>query len=222
MLLSIPTWIIHLLTVSEWLAAMLLFERYGRSIGSARLRLFALCMLPHLVAGGSILLFHASGDAWDGLLGWARVLTFAGSLLLLAATVAMLPLRHARIVWWLVLPALGLGAVHAGTSATGPAALLPATNTLYLGFLIVLVFVYRGDRRLFSPLSVLGFWLLLLFVAVTITSRHVAVGVWGLPSLSHADALHGVSEAVLSLSNLMIALGVYGKLRRLPTFRPAV
>jgi hypothetical protein len=221
MLLSIPTWIIHLLTVSEWLAAMTLFERYGRAIDSARLRLFARCMLPHLLAGASILLFHASGDRWDGLLAWARALTFVGSLLLLAATIAMLPLRHASRVWWVVPAVLIWAAVYTWTSTAGVAALLPATNTLYLGFLVVLLFVSRSDRRLFSPLSLFGFWLLLLFVAVTLASRHVAVTLWGLPSLSYADALHGASEAVLSLSNLMIALGVYQKLRGLAKMRPA-
>mgnify|MGYP001824794520 CR=1 FL=1 len=78
MLLSLPTRIIHLLTVSEWLAAMVLFERYARAIDSAPLRLFALCMLPHLLAGPGILLFHASGDRWDASLATARTLTFAG------------------------------------------------------------------------------------------------------------------------------------------------
>jgi hypothetical protein len=215
MLLSLPTWIIHLLTVSEWLAAMVLFARYAGAIDSVPLRRFALCMLPHLLAGAGILLFHASGDRWDAVLAGARALTFAGSLLLFAATVAMLPLRHARLAWWLVPPALGWGVVHTSLSTGGAAALLPATNALYLGFLIALLLTYRSDRSLFSPLSVLGFWTLLLFVAVTLTSRHVAVDLWGLPSLTHADTLHGASEAILSLSNLMIAWGVHQRLRRL-------
>jgi len=217
MLLSLPTWIIHLLTVSEWLAAMVLFERYARVIDSAPLRLFALCMLPHLLAGTGILLFHASGDRWDAVLAAARALTFVGSLALLAATVAMLSLRLARLAWWLVPLTLGWGVVHASASPDGVAALLPATNALYLCFLITLLLAYRSDPRLFSPLSVLGFWFLLVFVAVTLASRHVAVDLWGLPSLTHADILHGASEAVLSLSNLMVAWGVHRRLRRLRT-----
>jgi hypothetical protein len=222
MLLSLPTWIIHLLTVSEWLAAMVLFERYARAIGSAPLRRFALCMLPHLLAGAGILLFHASGDRWDVVLATARALTFVGSLALLAATLAMLPLRAGRLAWWLIPPALGLGVVHASASPDGAAALLPATNALYLGFLIALLLAYRADRRLFSSLSVLGFWFLLVFVAVTLASRHVAVDHWGLPSLTHADTLHGASEAVLSLSNLMIAWGVHRRLRAGPVHRRAL
>ena len=60
-----------------------------------------------------------------------------------------------------------------------------------------------------------GFRFLLVFVAVTIYTQHVAVNVMGLPSLSHADLLHGGSEAFLSVSNLMIALGALVQLRRL-------
>jgi hypothetical protein len=215
MLLSIPTWIIHILTVSEWFAAILLFARYGRAIGSAPLRLFALCMVPHLLAGLSILLFHAGGDRWDAVLGVGRGLTFVGSLCLLAATVGMLPFRHARRVWWLVPVVLAGGLLHAATNADGVRALLPLTNVLYLVFLVVLLFVRRNDPRLFSRLSVAGFWFLLVFVAVTIYSQHVAVNVMGLPSLSHADLLHGGSETFLSISNLMIALGAMRQLRRL-------
>ncbi|SRR6056297_63928 len=215
MLLSVPTWIIHLLTVSEWFAAIVLFARYGRAIDSRPLRLFALCMVPHLLAGLSILLFHAGGDRWDGVLTAGRSLTFVGSLLLMAATVAMLPVRHAGRVWWLVPLVLIAGLVHAAMSADGARALLPPTNVLYLVFLVSLLFVRRADPRLFSRLSVAGFWFLLVFVAVTIYTQHLAVDVRGLPSLSHADLLHGGSEAFLSISNLMIALGAMLQLRRL-------
>jgi hypothetical protein len=220
MLLSAPTWIIHLLTVSEWFAAILLFARYGRAIDSAPLRLFALCMVPHLLAGLSILLFHAGGDRWEVVLGVGRGLTFVGSLCLLAATVAMLPLRGVRRIWWLVPAILALGLVHGATNPDGMRGLLPLTNVLYLVFLVALVFVRRSDPRLFSWLSVAGFWFLLVFVAVTIYTQHLAVNVRGLPSLSHAYLLHGGSEAFLSISNLMIALGALLQLRRHEQGRP--
>jgi hypothetical protein len=215
MLLSLPTWIIHSLTVSEWLNALVLFERYGRAINSPQLRLFALCMVPHLFAGLSILSFHVGGDQWDAVLGAGRVLTFVGSLMLLVAALSMLPLRHSNKAWWLVPVVLLGGLAYAVSSAEGAAALLPLTNTMYLVFLVALLFIRRADPRLFSRLTIAGFWFLLVFVIVTIFNQHVAVNVWGLPSLSHADTLHGASEAVMSLSNLMIALGVHLQLRRL-------
>lgn len=215
MLLSLPTWIIHILTVSEWLIAIVLFERYARVIGSAPLRRFAFCMLPHLLAGGAMLLYHAGGDRWDEVLAAARGLTFVGSLMLLAAVVAMLPWRHAGRVWWLVPLVLAFGAIRAATGQEGVEALLPLTNSLYLVFLVTLIVVCRADPRLFSWLSVAGFWFLLVFVVVTLISQHIAVNVRGLPSLAHADGLHGGSEAFLSISNLMIALGAHLQLRRL-------
>jgi len=220
MLLSLPTWIIHILTVSEWLAAIVLFERYGRAIGHWPLRRFALCMVPHLLAGACMLLFHVGGDQWDALLGAARGLTFVGSLMLLAAVLSMLPFRHADKVWWLVPLVLAGGWVRAATDGGGVAALLPLTNLMYLVFLVALLFVRRADPRLFSWLSVAGFWFLLVFVVVTLINQHIAVNVWGLPSLSHADTLHGASEAFLSVSNLMIALGVHLQLRRLRAASP--
>jgi hypothetical protein len=215
MLLSLPTWIIHILTVSEWLVALVLFERYGRAIGSSELRVFALCMVPHLFAGASMLLFHVGSDEWEAVLSAARVLTFVGSLMLLGAVLSMLPLRHSNKVWWLVPLVLAGGLAYLATNPQGAAALLPLTNSMYLVFLVALLFVRRADPRLFSWLTVAGFWFLLVFVIVTLFNQHVAVNVWGLPSLSHADTLHGASEAVLSLSNLMIALGVHLQLRRL-------
>jgi len=63
-------------------------------------------------------------------------------------------------------------------------------------------------------LKKLFFTFLLLFGAVTIYTQHVAMNAPGVPSLSDADLLHGGSEAFLSISNLMIALGALVQLRR--------
>lgn len=213
MLLSLPTWIIHLLTVSEWLAAMVLFERHGRYAGLPQLRVFALCMAPHLIGGLSLLAFHASGDQWPAALEAARALSYLGSLMLLCATLAMLPLRHARLSWWLVPAGIAWAGARLAAQPDGAAALLPGTNLLYLCFLVALIAVRRTDQRLFSRLSILGFWFLLVFVAVTIASMHFAVDRMNQPSLSHLDWLHGASESLLSVSNLLIALGALRKVR---------
>ncbi|MBB1073348.1 DUF3593 domain-containing protein [Rhodoferax sp. 4810] len=219
MLLSFPTWCIHLLTVTEWLVAIRLFYQYGLKIQQPALCQLAYSMVPHLIAGGLILLFHASGDQWTLVLNVARVLTFCGSLLLLTATLALsVALRgQSNVLIWRSVPLLGFvwllilimptGLTDLGTT------LLPSTNVFYLCFLFMLLVVYRQDRRVFSPVTIVGFWLLLGFVAATITAMSI-VKQAGLPSLSHADHLHGLSESVLSLSNLLIAVGVYRRLQQ--------
>jgi hypothetical protein len=223
MLLSIPTWIIHLLSVSEWLAAILLLYRYAVRIGRPRLQLFAFAMVPHLLGGTAILAFHASGDQATWILAIARLLTFCGSLCLLCATLLLLRSeRNARGRWAPLARAapevfliLGLAVGLARLQSDGIGGLLPVTNALYLGFLILLLVAYRQDPMLFSPLSLFGFWFLLVFVAVTVATTQVATQRLGLPSLAHADLLHGGSEALLSVSNFLIALGVHRRLRAL-------
>jgi len=73
MLLSLPTWVIHLMTVSEWLAAILLLRRYAARIERPALAGFAYAMLPHLFGGLAILGFHQTvflclaGGGWRSL-----------------------------------------------------------------------------------------------------------------------------------------------------------
>lgn len=221
MLLSWPTWIIHLLTVTEWAVAMGLFWRYGRLIQRRELQVFAVSMGPHLMSGLLILGFHLSGDTVRGLLEVSRLMNFGGSLLLLAATLAMAPMlrRWRRWVWAIVPVGLVWGALaHWPLLGEHSSAVLRAANVAYLSFLLGLIWVYRTDRVLFSPLTIGGFWFLLVFVAVTIfTTRFTTVDL-SLPSLSHADVLHGLSESVLSIANLLVALGVYRQIaaRRKP------
>ena len=94
------------------------------------------------------------------------------------------------------------------------AALLRGANVCYLLFLLALLLVYRRDRTLFSPVTIDGFWFLLVFVAVAVVSTRIATVEYGLPSLSYADRLHGASESLLSISNLFVALGVFLQLKR--------
>ncbi len=216
MLLSWPTWIIHLLSVSEWAVAIALFWRYGSLLQRAELMRFAAAMTPHLAAGLSILVFHLTGDHWDGLLDGARLLNLIGSLALLAATLSMLPALQRLWPWvWGILP-LGLGwalVSHWPPFGEGSLAILRLVNLAYLLFLLGLLGVYCTDRRLFSPISIAGFWFLLVFVAVTIAATHLATARWGLPSLAHADPLHGFSESFLSIANFLVAWGAYRRLK---------
>ncbi|MBK5968503.1 MULTISPECIES: DUF3593 domain-containing protein [Thiorhodovibrio] len=215
MLLSLPTAIIHLLTVSEWLAALLFFHRYAVVAGFPQVRRFAYAMLPHLAAGLMVLSFHASGDRAHWLLEGARLMTFLGSLALLSATFLMVRTERVRVGWFAAMVfVIGMmWGVSRLWVADGMTALLPGANLAYLGFLALLVVVHRQTPGLFSPLSIAGFWFLLVFVAGAIAAMRLATVQLGLPSLSHADALHGASESLLSVSNFLIALGAYRKLR---------
>lgn len=217
MLLSLPTWIVHLLSVTEWAAAMVLFERYGRLIRRQELRLFALCMAPHLLGGACILWFHFGGDAQPRLVEIARVLNFGGSLALFAAALAM-ALRckgaNARPAGFIVLLGLAWAGAQVPLSPEPSAAIFRGTNLFYLLFLLTLLWLDRLDRSLFSRLTIGGFWFLIVFVAVTIFNTWAATQENGLPSLSHDDLRHGLSESLLSLANLMVALGAYAQLKK--------
>ncbi len=225
MLLSPGNWLIHSLSVTEWLAALLLIHRYAARIQRPGLKLFAFAMLPHLVGGLLVLGFHLSGDRTGWLLDASRVLTFLGSLSLLTATLCMLRLGGRARVWptplmvlvlvaptWVLALAWGLSRMLGGAGAAG---LMPGTNLLYVSFLVLLVVVQRRAPIVFSPVTVAGFWFLLVFVAGAVTATTIATHWLGLPSLSHADALHGASEALLTVSNLLIVLGVALRLRAL-------
>jgi hypothetical protein len=209
--------------VSEWLAAAVLIHRYGVRIGRPGLRLFAVAMLPHLCGGVLVLAFHASGDRTGWLLDSARLFTFLGSLSLLAVTLTLLLRGHPAWRWSVAVVSgfavfWGLGRLLGEAGSPG---LLPGTNLLYLAFLVLLMLLQRREPRLFSPVTVVGFWFLLVFVAGAIAASGIATGRLGLPSLSHADALHGASEALLTLTNLLIVLGVHLRLRALDAAGPA-
>lgn len=217
MLLSWSTWAIHLFTVTEWAVALGLFWHYGRLIQRRELQVFAVCMGPHLMSGLLILAFHLSGDTVRGLLEVSRLTNFGGSLLLLTSTLAMVPaLRRWRRWMWAIVP-VGLfwvALAHWPLLGEHSSAVLRTANVAYLMFLLGLFWVYRADRMLFSSLTIGGFWFLLVFVAGTIFTTRIATVELGLPSLSHADVLHGLSESLLSIANLLVALGVYRQIRR--------
>lgn len=71
----------------------------------------------------------------------------------------------------------------------------------YLGFLW---FLTRSGKT--PPLALVGFYALLLFVAVTIPAGIYAQVHYG-EALANVDWLHGGAEAFLTLSNILVALG---------------
>ncbi len=73
-----------------------------------------------------------------------------------------------------------------------------------LPYLIFLVFLTRTPTT--PRLALIGFYVLLLFVGVTIPAGLYAKAVYG-ESLANIDPLHGGAEAFLSISNVLVALG---------------
>jgi len=71
----------------------------------------------------------------------------------------------------------------------------------YLGFLW---FMTRSGKT--PRLALIGFYVLLFFVAVTIPAGIYAQSHYG-TSLANVDWLHGSAEVFLSLSNILVVLG---------------
>lgn len=71
----------------------------------------------------------------------------------------------------------------------------------YLGFLW---FITRSGKT--PRLALIGFYVLLIFVAVTIPAGIYAKVHYG-KALANVDWLHGSAEVFLTLSNILVALG---------------
>ncbi|NEQ54751.1 MAG: DUF3593 domain-containing protein [Leptolyngbya sp. SIO3F4] len=71
----------------------------------------------------------------------------------------------------------------------------------YLGFLY---FITKSGQT--PRLALIGFYVLLVFVAVTIPAGIYAQQVYGL-ELANVDWLHGSAEFFLTLSNIFVVLG---------------
>jgi hypothetical protein len=71
----------------------------------------------------------------------------------------------------------------------------------YLGFLW-----FMTRSRLVPRLALVGFYMTLVFVAVTIPAGIYAQKVYG-RSLADVDWLHGGAEAFLTLANILLVLG---------------
>jgi heme A synthase len=71
----------------------------------------------------------------------------------------------------------------------------------YLGFLWFLTKSQQTPR-----LALIGFYVLLIFVAVTIPAGIYAQQVYG-QELANVDWLHGSAELFLTLSNILVVLG---------------
>lgn len=216
MLLSLPNWIIHLSSSLEWgIAAALLFH-YGKITGRRDIRLFGLAMLPHWSGSFFVLGYHISGDTIPMLLDMSELINLFGSTALLLATLNLLKStkKASATSYTAALAAIMIaGKPQSYLGADIFDAILQLSSVVYITFLVLLLKVWRRDRTIFSGLTVAGFWFVLIFISVTIFCMYLATVVRGYPTLSHDDLLHGLAESLLSISNLMIAIGVHRKIK---------
>jgi hypothetical protein len=78
----------------------------------------------------------------------------------------------------------------------------------YLLFLYLIYQVWRLDPRVIHKVTVIGFFCMLGFVAVTATVGIIALKVIGAATLGHVDGLHALAEATLTITNGLIAFGL--------------
>ncbi len=216
MLLSPLNWVIHIFSSLEWGMAVVMLFRYGKLVARDDVKRFALFMIPHWIGSWFVLAYHIAGDAVPLLLDLSELVNLAGSIALLYATVSILK-RTAPDA------ATTMGVLFGGVVVSGRPqswmgndlfdAILQVSSVVYLTFLVLLLKVRKRDPEAFSGLTVFGFWFLLVFISVTIFCMYLATGVRGFPTLSHDDLLHGLAESLLSVSNLLIVLGIHKQTR---------
>ena len=85
---------------------------------------------------------------------------------------------------------------------------MPSKETLFaISLFPYLGFLYFLTRSRQTPrLALIGFYVLLVFVAVTIPAGIYAQKVYG-AELANVDWLHGSAELFLSISNILVVLG---------------
>ncbi len=217
MLLSFPNWIIHISSALEWGIGAAFIFRYGKLTQRRNIRLFGLAMLPHWIGSFFILGYHISTDSIPLLLDMSEVINFFGSISLLLATLNILKTTQK-------ISATGYTVALAAIMITGKPqsymgadifdTILQLSSVVYLTFLVLLLVLFRRDRTVFSGLTVAGFWFVLVFISVTVFCMYLATMVRGYPTLSHDDLLHGLAESLLTVSNLMIAIGAHRQIRK--------
>jgi hypothetical protein len=221
MLLSPLNWLIHISSSLEWGVALVMLYRYGQLTGRKDVRRFALFMLPHWMGSWFVLLYHITGDTIMLLLELSEAINLFGSIALLYATLKILKGEEKREAkpakaW---MGAIFGGLVLAVGSSSQPYsfmmgkswfdAVLQVSSVVYMTFLVLLLKVHKKDPEAFSGLTVAGFWFVLVFISVTVVCMYFSIHVLGYPSLSHNDFLHGFAESLLSISNLMIVIGIH-------------
>jgi hypothetical protein len=217
MLLSIPTWIVHISSMIEWGLAALFLYRYGQLLRREEIKKFALLMLPHWAGGWCVIFFHLTNDEVLFWLDTSKVVNLVGSICLLYGSIQLLfahRAKQAALTLSALVMMMGFQPIQTFPELYWRAKIIDAifqlSSVIYFVFLVSLLFVYRRDKSVFSPITVFGFWFVLFFVAVTIVCMHFSK-LGGYPTLTHDDVLHGFAESLLTLSNLLIVIGIQQK-----------
>jgi hypothetical protein len=217
MLLSFPNWLIHLSSSLEWGVALVMLYRYGQLINRKDIRFFSLMMLPHWTGSWFVLGYHLSGDSIPLLLDLSETVNLAGSISLLYATARILKPAAANHS---TLPGLAIGIVMVSGRPQSYMGndifdlILQISSIVYLSFLVQLIRVRKKDPTVFSALTIFGFWFVLVFILVTVFCIYLSTEIRGFRTLSHDDLLHGFAESLLSMSNLMIVVGIHRQTKR--------
>lgn len=214
MLLSIPTWIVHLSSMVEWGLAILFLYRHGVELGRHDIQKFALLMLPHWVGGWCVIIYHLTNDTVLFWLDASKIINFIGSVCLLYGSLSLLlgrKIKPSAISSSALLLLVVFQSVQTFPELYWRAKLIDLifqiSSGVYFCFLVSLLFVYWRDKSIFSSLTVFGFWFVLVFIAVTVVCMHFSK-LRGYPTLTHDDLLHGLSESLLTISNLLIVIGI--------------
>ena len=217
MLLSLPNWLIHISSSLEWGIAAFLMYRYGTMIGRADVRRLGLFMVPHWIGSWFVLAYHISGDAVPVLLDLSETVNLFGSIALLYASLGILKtikFRNTKSI----MAAAGLFLISGRPqSYMGEDIfdlILQISSVVYISFLVTLILIKKRDPDLLSGLTVAGFWFVLVFISVTVFFMYLSTEVRAFPTLSHDDLLHGSAESLLTISNLMIVLGIHRQIKR--------
>lgn len=203
--LSIPTWIIHISSVVEWVAALWLIWTYGEVSQNRAWWGLSIAMLPALVSAMCACTWHFFDNAasLEWLVTLQASMTVVGNCTQMAAAWWLWRSAHPRSPQSLSLnlivplPILLLPSVFPIAKET----LFAVSLFPYLGFLW---FLTRSGQT--PRLALIGFYTLLVFVAVTIPAGLYAKTAYG-ANLADVDWLHGGAESFLTLSNILVVLG---------------